>query len=52
MAVSEISGRAHIHQEQEQHDGDDDSRLDQNALDVGDRRLDEGRLPELDVVGA
>ena len=32
MAVSEMSGRAHVHQEQEQHDGDHERRFDQHAL--------------------
>ena len=51
MAASEMSGRAHVHQEQKEDHGDDQRRLHQHALHVGDRGLDEGRLPELDLVG-
>ena len=49
MAASEISGRAHVHQEDDEHERDDDGRLDQRLLQAADRGLDEGRLPELDV---
>ena len=43
-------GRAHIHQKQEQDDGDDHARLPaEHAFDVVDRSLDEGRLPKLNV---
>ena len=49
MAVSEIDGGAHVQQEDEQHDRDHHGGLEQHALDVADRGLDEGRLPELDV---
>ena len=45
-------GRAHIHQEQEEDDGDHERRFHEHAFDAGDRGLDEGRLPELDLVGS
>ena len=40
--------RAPVEQKQEQHDSDDDQRLDQNLLNVVDRHLDEVGLPEQD----
>ena len=48
MAVSEMKvARAFIRNTN--HHRDDDGGLEQRALDVADRSLDEGRLPELDV---
>ena len=40
-----------VHQEQEQHDGDDRAGLEQDPLDIADRGLDEIGLAEDDLVG-
>ena len=49
MAVSEMNVVCQLSRNSEQHERDDDQRLDQHLLHVGDRGLDERRLPELDV---
>ena len=51
MAVSEIRVARTFIRNSRRIDGDDDRRLHQHPLDVLDRGLDEGRLPELDLVG-
>ena len=49
MAVSDTSVARDIHQKDEQDERDDHRGFQQDALDVVDRRLDEGRLPKLNV---
>ena len=50
MAVSEMIRRPYVHEEGDEDNGHDDAGLDEDALHVADRGLDEGRLPELDVL--
>ena len=49
IAVSEMTVARQFIRNSDQHDRDDDGSLDQHRLDVVDRRLDERRLPELNV---
>ena len=51
MAVSEISVARQFSRNRNSTIGDDRAASTSTRFDVGDRGLDEGRLPELDVVG-